>query len=170
MLVRRNGKTVLNIRHKRIPLISGLSGLWSRLAGPFTFLVPPPLRSLGVDGWKRNYAPNARVTERSSLHTWTPSTFDVDQQAGSGFRVDRLRRMQAIRLLEPTIQLRVPTLGRDDEQMVQLRTFGGLALRIEYGLTMTTGKVLLDYLGATTDLSRAERAELAIKPQNDDED
>ncbi len=168
ILVRRNGVSILNLRHKRIPLLSRLSRLWSTLLGPLTFLVPPDLRSVGVDGWKRNFAPNARVPDPDQLKTWTPSIFDVDQQAGSGFRVDRLRKTEPIRLLEPTIRLKIPRLDGKPPEVVELKTFLGFALRIEYGLTMMTGKVLVNYLGATTGLSPSERDQLALEPSNDD--
>ena len=168
ILVRRNGVTILNLRHKPIPLVSRLSSLWSSVLEPVTFLVPPDLRSVGVDGWKRNFSPNARVLDPDDLKTWKPSLFDVDQQAGSGFQVDRLRRAEPIRLLEPTIQLKVPHLNGREPDVIELETLLGFGLRIRYGLTMTTGEVLLNYLGATTDLSAEEREALALGRDGED--
>ena len=161
LLVRRNGTTMLSLKHHALPFARLTNGIARRFGPLVVKLLPHVLKAVHVAAWKRDWDSEASVTSSSQLDDWNPTLLAIDQIASSGFVVSTVTGFEYRRLSESTIPVRIPKGEGNAFEQVDLKTWFGLVMRVKYGVVMTTGDVLVDYLGATTGLSTGARDDIA---------
>ena len=167
ILVRRNGVTMVALKHHPLPGSGFTNGFAKRFGWLFLKMIPDRILTVKVAAWKRDWCSEANVLTGEELARWNPNLVSIDQIASSGFVVDSSTAYAWHRLSDSTIEVRIPSGNDSGFDTVKFETFFGFILRVEYGVTMTTGDVLIDYLGVPTDLDQQQRGYLAPTAVND---